>query len=35
MIYSHKGYKIDNNESLILLNLQQRDCYTQNKLRGT
>jgi hypothetical protein len=31
MIYSHTGYKIDNNKSLILLNLQLRDCYTQYK----
>ena len=34
MNYSHKGYKIDNNKSLILLNLQLRDCYTQYKCNG-
>jgi hypothetical protein len=34
MICSHKGYKIDNNKSLILLNLQLSDCYTQYKCNG-
>jgi hypothetical protein len=34
MIYSHKGYKTDNNGSLILLNLQLRDCYTQYRCNG-
>jgi hypothetical protein len=34
MIYSHEGYKTDNNESLILLNLQLTDCYTQYKCNG-
>ena len=34
MIYSHKGYKIDYNKSLILLNLQLRDFYTQYKCNG-
>ena len=33
MIHSHKGCKI-NNKSLILLNLQLRDCYTQYKCTG-
>jgi hypothetical protein len=33
-MYSHKGYKIDNNKSLILYNLQLRDCYTQHKCNG-
>jgi len=31
MTYSHTGYKIDKNKSLILLNLHLRDCYTQYK----
>jgi hypothetical protein len=35
MIYSYKGYKIDNNKALILLNLQQRDRCTQYKRNGT
>jgi len=26
MIYSHTGYKIDNNTSLILLNVHLKDC---------
>jgi len=30
MTYSHTGYKIDNNKSLILLNLYLRDCHTQH-----
>jgi hypothetical protein len=34
MIYSRNGYKIDNNKSLILPNLQLRDCYTQQKCNG-
>jgi hypothetical protein len=34
MIYSHKGYKIDNNKSLISLNLQLRNCCTQYKCNG-
>jgi hypothetical protein len=34
MMYSHKCYKSDNNKSLILLNLQLRDCYTQHKYNG-
>jgi hypothetical protein len=34
MIYSHKGYKIDNNKSLILLNLQLRNFYAQYKCNG-
>jgi hypothetical protein len=34
MIYSHKGYKIDNNKSFILLTLQLRDCYTEYKSNG-
>jgi hypothetical protein len=33
MIYSHNGYKIDNNKSLIFLNLQLRD-YAQYKCNG-
>jgi hypothetical protein len=31
MTYSHKSYKIDNNKSLTLQNLQLRNCYTQYK----
>jgi len=27
MIYSRTGFKIDNNKSLILLNVHLRDCY--------
>jgi hypothetical protein len=34
MIYAHKGYKIDNNKSLELLNLKVRDCYAQYKCNG-
>jgi len=31
MIYTQKGYKIDKNKILILLNLQPKDFYTQYK----
>lgn len=31
MIYPRKGYKINNNKSLILLHLKLRDFYTQYK----
>jgi hypothetical protein len=34
MNYAHKGYKIDNSKSLILLNSQLRDSYTQSKCNG-
>ena len=34
MIYSHKCYKRDKNETLVLLNLQLRDCYTQYECKG-
>jgi len=27
MTYSRTGYEVDNSKSLILLNLQLRDCY--------
>jgi hypothetical protein len=35
MIYSRKGYELDNNKSLLLQNLQLRDSHTQHKVTET
>jgi hypothetical protein len=33
-MYSHRDEKINNHISLVMMNLQLRDCYTQHKSSG-